>query len=32
MIEKEDETHVTVIDIYKHYPIPIYCATLSRLT
>ena len=32
--ERRRKTHVTVIDIqaYKHYPIPIYCATLSRLT
>ena len=32
--EKEDKTHVTVIDIQALYPIPIglYCATLSRLT
>ena len=30
--EKEDKTHVTVIDIQALYPIPVYCATLSRLT
>jgi len=30
--EKEDKTHVTVIDIQALYPIPIYCTTLSRLT
>jgi len=30
MKEKEDETHVTVIDI-QALSYPIYCATLSRL-
>jgi len=32
MKEKEDKTHVTVIDIQALYPFPIYYATLSRLT